>query len=186
MSFTPQFSAFFASALAEQAMAIIQRDFPPAIAAITPPVGRAYATFGAYKKALDNTPINPPEAIVAVRSTAFSKDDNGRYRGEAHRLMIRPFLADQDPSFAAQAAYDYIRALDQVLTSAMMGPDWAEPLALSHPTRPEGYVTPGLASIGGHVLDVWIESHDYGVLWTGPQGFGVMPTITAVIEVVEV
>jgi len=185
MNFTPQYRAFFASAIAEQAIALLERDIAGALALATPPAARpAYPAFVSYKKALDNTPVNPPEAIVAVRSSAFSREDNN-YREQVHRLMVRPFLADQDPQFAAQAAYDYIRAIDQVLTSATMA-DWASQLAIAHPTRAAGAQTPGLASIGGKVLDVWIESHDYGVLWSGPQGFGVMPTLTAVIEVVEV
>lgn len=185
MSFSPQFRALFAGALAEQAIALLQRDITGALAGITPPPTRVYSPFVAYKKALDNVPVNPPEVIVAMRTSNFDREDNGRFRGEAHRLMVRPFLVDQDPDFAAQAAYDYLRAIDQVFTSASLR-DWAQPLPIAHKTRAEGAETAGVASIGGSVLDVWVETHDYGVLWAGPKGFGVMPTLTAMIEVVEV
>lgn len=183
MSFTPKYRALFASAVADQAIALLQRDFASAIAALTPAAMRSYNGFVDYKKNLDGSAINCPAVVVAVRQTALMNPSDAGTRPQQHRLLLRPEVEDQDPQFAAQAAYDYIRALDQVISSSLI-PDWEDPLPIVHATR-TATMTEGLAGAGGHVLDVWVETHDYGVLWETPGGFGMRPAMTVVLEVEE-
>jgi len=185
MAFTPKFKALFAAAVAAQAMAILQRDFPAAIAGITPPPGRTYPTFQSYKKDLIGAAMNTPSIIVAVRETLFAGDDDLQTRPQVHRLLLRLEIEDQDPEFAAQAAYDYLRAVDQVITSAPIG-DWLAALPITHATLPAAANTASLAALGARVGDVRVEAHDYGVLWQAPAGFGMRPAMTVLIETEEV
>lgn len=184
MPFTPRYQALFASAIVAQAIALLERDFAGAIALQTPPPTRKYPAFQEYRKNLVAVAINTPSIVVAARQTTFLRPDDLGTRPQEHKILLRPEIEDQDPQFVAAAAYDYLRAVDQVMTSATLA-DWEQPLAITHPTAPSAE-TVGLAATGGHVLDVFVEDHDYGVLWETPKGFGMRPGLTLAVTVEEI
>jgi hypothetical protein len=136
---------------------IIERDTPALLAAMNKPrdpfrqVGRAYT---------GQLP-NPPAAWVMPRTTAFASE--GQLISQADLITVKIGIVGAEPEAIADAALDYVKAVDLALRNAAAG------------------------ELDATVMRIYVVQHDYGPLFGGAAGgFARFPEVHLQVERVEV
>jgi hypothetical protein len=183
---TQRYQAQFAKPLANQLIAILQRDQQEALDIVSAarPAGRKLKPFTAFHKEA-GTVQNWPAIVLVPQETSFDANSDDDLRTQSVRLVCAMAITGTDPEWLAEDALDYLRAVDMVLTSAPLG-DFYLALAISHRTAPGGQTSP-LDSAVSRVLDLRVTRHDLGVLVSRSRGAGLArgPQIEFVVEMEE-
>ena len=151
MPYTPAYNATFAKPLANQLIALIQRDQAAALQIVNPsldPIAEFHKGPG--------TPTAFPWLVLEVGSTEFDREASGTRRSRSDIALVLD-VAHFDQETAQDHAQDYARMLDMVVTTATLA-DFTTPLPIAHPTVPSGTTTPPAADA---VKEVFVESHRY-------------------------
>jgi hypothetical protein len=180
-----RYQAQFAKPLVNQLIAILQRDQQAVLDSVNAgrPPGRELKPFAAFHKEVV-TVQNWPALVLVAQETAFEATSDADLRTQTVRFICALAIAGTDPEWLSEDAMDYLRAVDIVLTSALLG-DFYVPLSINHRTVPEGETT-GLDSAVSKIQDLRILRHDLGVL-VGRRGGGMArgPQIEFVVELEE-
>jgi hypothetical protein len=180
-----RYQAKFAKPLANQLIAILQRDQQAALEIVNGerPPGRDLKPFAAFHK--EAAPIqNWPALVLVAQENSFDSGSDADLRTQSVRFFCALAITGTDPEWLAEDAMDYLRAVDIVLTSAPLA-DFYLPLAIDHRTVPSGE-TSGLDSALSKLLDLRITRHDLGALVARRGGaLARGPQIEFVIELEE-
>jgi hypothetical protein len=162
MSWNQAYAAQFAKPLANQLIAIIQRDQAAALSVIN--TARA-ADGNQPLSAISEFHKGPgartgwPWLYLEIGPTNFERGDDKTTRHHQVRINLALDTGQYDQEMAQEDAQDYARLLDMIISSAGPWPsfgDWTTPLPIQHETVPGGTTAP---NAGGTVNDVFIESH---------------------------
>jgi len=180
-----RYQAQFAKPLANQLIAILQRDQQAALDILNAgrPAGRELAPFAVFYKEA-GTVQNWPALVLVAQDISFDANSDADLRTESVRFIGAMAIAGTDPEWLAEDAMDYLHAVDIVLTSAPLA-DFYSTLAINHRTVPGGQST-ALDPDASRVLDLRITRHDLGVL-VSRRGGGLArgPQIEFVVELEE-
>lgn len=164
MPWTPYFAAGFTKPVTQQLVAILYRDMPAALGIINP----GYASFQEWD--LAEQPVqNFPALLIVPREDEF--DDQSPFtRAQTIQIALGIAVAHQDPNAVAEMLQDYVRAVDQVITTAWQSTssDFASQLALPAPPFAPGTTSAGVEA--GAMKDVFVAAHAYDELRQRPQG----------------
>lgn len=180
-----RYQATFAKPLVNQIIAILQRDQQAALDLVNGarPAGRELVPFSAFYKEA-GTVQNWPAVVLVAQEISFDANSDADLRTESLRFICAMAITGADPEWLAEDSMDYLRAVDNVLTSAPLG-DFYATLAINHRTVPGGQTTPLDAGVS-RVLDLRITRHDLGVLVARRGGaLARGPQIEFVIEMEE-
>ena len=154
MPYTPAFNATFAKPLLNQLIAIIQRDQSAAIQV----VNAQLAPINEFHKGA-GVRTAFPWLNLAAESTKFDALAPDLRKSLA-RISLVLDVGQFDQDIAQDNGQDYARVLDMVITSAPLS-DYTAPLAIAHETVPSGTTLPPAP---GSVKEVFVDSHEYGVV----------------------
>lgn len=177
----PYFSAQFVKPLARQLVAILYRDMPSALAAMS----ASYATFQEWD--LAEQPVqNFPALLIVPREDEF--DEQSPFtRAQTIQLALGIAVAHQDPNAVAEMLEDYVRGVDQVLTTSWQSTSSDLSLAnlpLPSPPFAAGSLSPGVAP--GAVKELFVVAHAYDELRQRAQAlFAKAATLTLKIMMQE-
>ncbi len=159
MPYTAKYNALFAKSLVEQLIAIIQRDQASAIAVVNSSLG---AIQEVHKGA--TAPTGFPWLVVWPSAVSFDQDslDSRHYHA---RLHLAVYWSDNDPDRGQDLIHDYARLLDVIVTSSGPPPSFADMTTALAITWPWGTASRSTTPPApGTVKEVFVESHDYGVV----------------------
>jgi len=189
MSWLQAYSAQFAKPLANQLIAIIQRDQASALSVIN--AARAadgnqpLVPLGEFRKG-PGARLGWPWLSLEIGPTNFEHGDDKATRHHEVRLSLALATGQYDQEMAQEDAQDYARLLDMIITSAGPWPslrDWTTPLPIQHETVPNGVTAPNAA---GTVNEVFVESHVPGQVSVPGVDVPIMRiTLTVVFELEE-
>jgi hypothetical protein len=182
---TPRYQAQFAKTLANQLIAILQRDQQAALDVVNAarPAGRTLKPFAAFHK--EAAPIqNWPALVLVGQQVSFDNTSDPDLRTESVQFFCAMALTGTDPEWLSEDAMDYLRAVDMVLTSAPLS-DFYAALAIAHSTVPGGTTAPLNPEIS-KIQDLRVTRHDLGALVTRRDGaLARGPQIEFVVELEE-
>ena len=157
MVYSPAYPAsLFGKPLLNQAIAIIQRDQPAAIAYVN---SILLPIMEFHKGPMMRTAM--PWLTLGINGPRFGIDQYPYVRSEDLMMGLQLDVGQFDQEFAQDNAQDYARVLDIVLTTAPSA-DWITPLPIQHETVPTGMTSPGQL---GTVKYVFPESHSYSIVF---------------------
>ncbi len=159
MPYTQRYNAKYVKPLIEQAIAIIQRDQAAAI----PLVNASLAQIAEFHKG-PVTPVASPWMYLSGGAIEFDQSswDSRHYRARIQLALYNPHM---DPELGQDLIFDYGRLVDMILTTAGPPPslaDWTTPLSFTWPPGGASQLTGPPAA--GTVKEVFVESHDYGLV----------------------
>ena len=156
MPWIPTFSAQFIKPLLQQTVALIQRDQADAIAYVNPDL-QAIQEFHFGRGARTAMPW----LAISGDGPQFIRDDDLEYRKGVCVISLDLDVGDFNQETAQFTANDYIRVLDEIISSAGPSPalqDWTTALPISQEAVPSGTTIPPAV---GTVKDVIVLSHRY-------------------------
>jgi hypothetical protein len=177
MSYAPAWNATFAKPLLNQLIAIIQRDQPAALAIVNSNLSpiREFHKGPGLRTAF-------PWLTVALDGLTFAPDPLGTRQYQARVLLVLD-VGQFDQEMAQDAAQDYARVLDMIVTTATLA-DFTTPLPVQQETLPGGVTVPPAP---GTVKDVFIDSHAYSTVTFEEIGAPVLRvTLRVLFEMEEV
>lgn len=164
MLWMPYFSAQFTKPLIRQLVSILYRDMPHALATMS----ANYATFQEWD--LAEQPVqNFPALLIIAREDEFNEQQPWT-RSQTIQIALGIAVTHQDPNAIAEILQDYVRAVDQVLTTAWQST--SSDFQLNDLPLPPPFaaatLSPGLSA--GAVKEIHIVAHAYDELCQRPQG----------------
>lgn len=155
----PCWQAQFIKPLIRQLVAILYRDMPFALAAMS----TSYATFQEWD--LAESPVqNFPALLITAREEEFDEEQPFS-RAQTIQLSLGIAVAHQDPNATAELLQDYVRGVDQVITTMWQATSSDLSLAtlpLPSPPFAPGSLSPGLPN--GTLKEIHIVAHSYDEL----------------------
>ena len=179
MVYSPAYPAsLFGKPLLNQAIAIIQRDQPAAIAYVNSVL---LPIMEFHKGPMMRTAM--PWLTLGINGPRFGIDQYPYVRSEDLMMGLQLDVGQFDQEFAQDNAQDYARVLDMIITSADLngsGPysSWVTALPITHETVPSGVTTPNSP---GSFKEVFIASQRYSLTTRSEIE---TPVLTATMSVV--
>jgi hypothetical protein len=182
MAWTSRYKARFTKPLVRQLLGIILRDIRPALddvagAGVLP----EFASYHRSKTAI----VQFPGILVAAHDVEFDPEALGTRHQNPVRLVAAVACAHQNPDLLSEMVEDYVRAVDEILTSAweLTPTDFAATdLPLPSPPFEPGTLSPGL---GDAVIGLTILGHSMSDVLATDRGMQMAGSLTLAIEVEE-
>ena len=194
MAFGSFFQAQLVQPLVFQLMGVLQRDFTSSLATVNA------ALPGIQEWDIGFFPVqNWPALMLAVRDEKFTRPADVQARAQEVSLEITIALSNQDRNVLSLQAYQYILAVDKIISSlgaqvnASITPNFGDfytplPLVIPFPQRvaqsPINLTTTGMQT--GSVLGCWPTSINYSDLMKTTNALEMLVSENFVINVEEV